>query len=454
MAAALPGASFVGIDSSPRQVHEACSLIDRLALRNISIELHDIRELGPELGTFDYIICHGTFSWVAPEVQEKILNVSADSLAPDGILYMSYNTYPGWHFRGLVRELMRYHTRASQEPEAIVQRSRGILQFMTASAMAIEPVYSSLLKQELDYVSARSDSYLLHDHLEMVNAPTYFHELVERAGSRGLEFVSEVQSSLIAPDNLPAEIATGLEERSANAIDFEQYLDFAINRRFRQSVFCRAGAPRLARANPDALEHLYLAARNIGNNPIAAHDGPLLRSALGQLHRIWPLSVPFDTLFEAASAQIGSLADPRAFSVKPGAQGLKADLLRCYNQKRLELTTLPPMFVLNLSDKPIASHLARIQAQSGNTVTNLRHEAGQLNDFGREVISLLDGTHDRPAMVAKLVRAVEAGRVTLKQADPKANPGPAGCQTTLEEAVGKTLEDCLKKITRFALLIA
>ena len=174
MAAAIPGAQFVGIDSSSRQVHEACTLIDRLGLQNVRIEVQDIRDFGTEIGAFDYIICHGTFSWVAADVQEKILDIAARGLAPDGVFYVSYNTYPGWHFRGLVREMMRHHTRRSKQPETIAREARHILQFVTASAMAIEPVYSNLLKQELDYVTARSDSYLLHDHLEMVNDPIYF----------------------------------------------------------------------------------------------------------------------------------------------------------------------------------------------------------------------------------------------------------------------------------------
>jgi methyltransferase-like protein len=454
MAAAIKGAQFVGIDSSPRQVHEACTLIDGLGLRNVRIEVQDIRELGTEIGAFDYIICHGTFSWVAPDVQEKILDIAARSLAADGIFYISYNTYPGWHFRGLVREMMRHHTRRNNQPETIVREARRILQFVTASAMAIEPVYSNLLKQELDYVTARSDSYLLHDHLETVNDPIYFHDLVERSGSRGLEFVSEVQSSLIAPESLPPEIATGLRERSTNAIEFEQYLDFVINRRFRQSVFCRRGAQRRPGTNPDALEKLYFAARPTANSAAAAaQDGPLLQAAIRHLHQVWPRSVPFDSLVQAARTQMSARANPPAVSMTHHAEDLKAGLIRCYNQKRVELSTLPPMFVLSVNDKPIASPLARMQAQTGNTVTNLRHEAGQLNDFGREVLSLLDGSHDRPAIVAKLMPAVESGRIVLKQADPKASPGEAAAQSAVREAVEVTLEDCLKKIARFALLV-
>jgi SAM-dependent methyltransferase len=455
MAAAIPCARFLGIDSSTRQVHEACALIDGLGLRNIRIEARDIRELKTEIGEFDYIICHGTFSWVAPEIQEKILDIPARSLSPDGLFYVSYNTYPGWHFRGLVREMMRHHTQRNKEPETIAREARGILQFMAASAMAIEPVYSNLLKQELDYVSARSDSYLLHDHLETDNNPIYFHDMVQRAGSRGLEFVSEVQSTLIAPQSLPPEIATGLRERSTDEIDFEQYLDFVINRRFRQSVFCRSGAPKRSGTNPHALEKLYFAARNAGNQTAsAAHESPLLKAAIGHLHQLWPRSVPFDSLLNTARTQMSAPTNPPAGSLPPDAEDLKAGLITCYNQKRAELSTLSPMFVLSLSEKPIASPVARMQAQTGNTVTNLRHEAGQLNDFGREVLSLLDGSHDRPAIVAKLVQTVESGRITLKRANPTGTPPQHRPLGSVHGAVEETLEDCLKKIARFALLVA
>ena len=87
------------------------SSIDKLGLRNIRIEERDIRTFDGQSGIFDYIICHGTFSWVERDVQDKIFTRCSNNLAPDGLVYVSYNTYPGWHFRGLVREMMCYHAR-------------------------------------------------------------------------------------------------------------------------------------------------------------------------------------------------------------------------------------------------------------------------------------------------------------------------------------------------------
>jgi SAM-dependent methyltransferase len=446
MAAAMPGARFVGIDSSPRQVQEACELIGRLGLSNIRIDVQDILDLDETIGTFDYIICQNIFAWVPPDVQAKILEISARVLAPNGILYVSYNTYPGWHFRGLVREMMCYHARQFKQPEEIAGEARRILQFVATRAQGIEPVYSDILKQELDYVSARSDAYLLHDHLEAVNSPLYFYDFAERAGAWGLQFVSEVQGTSISAENLPPELAGDLRDLGSGDIDFEQYVDFVINRRFRQSVLCRARVERRGGASPDDLGRLFVAARSMPERETAsAQDGPLFKMALGHLHANWPLSVPIESLVEAVRTQ-GSGAS--------GPEDMKADFVRAYRQKRVELSTLPPMFVLNLSDRPAASPLARMQARTGNTVTNLRHEAGQLNDFGREVLCLLDGSQDRAAIVARLVDAVATGRITLKRKDPDLTPGPDGRLRSLEEAVEDSLEDCLRRIARFALLVA
>ena len=455
MATGMPGASFVGIDSSPRQVREACELIESLGLRNIRVELRDILALDPTIGTFDYIICHGMFSWVERDVQEKILEISAANLAPNGIVYISYNTYPGWHFRGLVREMMCYHARRFEQPADRAREARGLLQFMTRSTVGIEPVYSNILKQELDYLTERSDSYLLHDHLEMVNDPIYFHDFVERARSRGLQYVSEVQGTWIAPESLPPGIAIGLRAFSANDVEFEQYMDFVINRRFRQSVLCPAGVELRRPASPYGLDRLYVAARSTGDHAAAAsQDDPLVKAALDHLHQIWPLSLPFEALLVAARTRMEASTDPQALRMTSGAEELKSGLIRCYGQKRVELNTVPPLFVLTKSDKPVASPVARMQAQVGNTVTNLRHEAGQLNAFGREVLAALDGTHDRAAIVAKLIQSVEQGRITLTPKDPDVSRGTAGHVKTLQESLADSLDECLSKLARFALLVS
>ena len=60
------------------------------------------------------MIAHGVFSWVPREVQDKILELCERVLAPTGIAYISYNTYPGWHLREMMAEMMRFHASVSK----------------------------------------------------------------------------------------------------------------------------------------------------------------------------------------------------------------------------------------------------------------------------------------------------------------------------------------------------
>ncbi len=109
MAVALPGSQFLGIDQSSRQVDQGQEIIAGLGLKNIALRVASLLDIDESYGTFDYIICHGVYSWVRENVQDKILEICATRLAPTGVAYVSYNTLPGWHMQGMIRDMMCYH---------------------------------------------------------------------------------------------------------------------------------------------------------------------------------------------------------------------------------------------------------------------------------------------------------------------------------------------------------
>src|SRR5690606_5981994 len=74
MAYGLPGSSFVGIDLSPRQIAEAQELASALELPNVEFRSMDILDMDERLGSFDYILAHGVYSWVPRPVQDKMLD--------------------------------------------------------------------------------------------------------------------------------------------------------------------------------------------------------------------------------------------------------------------------------------------------------------------------------------------------------------------------------------------
>jgi hypothetical protein len=102
----------------------------------------------------------------------------------------------------------------------------------------------------------------------------------------------------------------------------------------------------------------------------------------------WPLAVPFGEL--------------------PGASAALADLLlKIYHSGLLELHVVPSRFTLEASERPRAFSLARLEAGSGSLVTTRRHTTVELDDaLGRRLVTLLDGTRDRAALLKDLEAAV------------------------------------------------
>ena len=65
------------------------------------------------LGQFDFVIAHGVYSWVPAEVQDALLSAFRRLLASEGVAYVSYNVYPGWKSKEIVRDAMLLASGAS-----------------------------------------------------------------------------------------------------------------------------------------------------------------------------------------------------------------------------------------------------------------------------------------------------------------------------------------------------
>lgn len=113
----FPEGTFLGLDLSSRQIQDGQRLIERAGLKNVELRHQDILTFDAPPESFDYILCHGVFSWVPDAVQRKILDICGKCLSPNGVAYVSYNTYPGWHMRGMVRDIMRYRAQFFDKPE-------------------------------------------------------------------------------------------------------------------------------------------------------------------------------------------------------------------------------------------------------------------------------------------------------------------------------------------------
>jgi SAM-dependent methyltransferase len=461
IADSLPGSQSVGVDLSPSQIAAGQKLCAALALKNVELRAGSILEVGSDWGQFDYIICHGVYSWVPAEVQEQILTICARNLAPNGVAYVSYNVYPGWHIAGMIRDMVSFHGRRYADPHDRINQVRKFLDFLTGLVKA-DPgntLYYNLLANQVEDLRDSGDSYVFHEYLEDVNQPVYFHEFARRAAEKGLQFVTEAQISAMA-GNLPADVKDTLHGWSDDYVEYEQYLDFVRNRRFRKSLLCHADVKLNRVPGPEVVRKFRFTAQAQPLRPTLdpAPDGseqfrtrkgltfttnsPWIRTAAHLMWAAAPCSVPYAELERQVAAALpeGLDADSKA---------LEVTLLRGVLSGLFEVHLFEPKFVTELSLRPTVSPLARVACTRLSWVTNRRHRMFELDGLHKQLIPLMDGSRDREALIETIAARVRDGMPLLDE-----NDQPVRDPDEVRRVVGRGVDQVLERLAKSALLVA
>ena len=254
-----PEATFVGIELSQDQVEKGNKIISDAKLDNVSLVQGDILNFDETLGTFDYIIAHGFYSWISDEMKDKLLDIISNHLADNGIAYVSYNTYPGWHTMEEVRQLMLFANRGHDE----LTHKEKVLRGKTVGSLVGSQIlnYDNLKERNSKFLGAlrsvmqKDDYYVGHDHLEPHNDPCYFYQFNDHLKAHNLSYVCDADLTLSMVRTYDESIADKLEKLAPNSqADQEQYLDFMLDTTFRKSIICKADAAKNISydiANPD-----------------------------------------------------------------------------------------------------------------------------------------------------------------------------------------------------------
>ncbi len=468
MALGLPQARFVGIDLSRRQIDDGRQLAARLGLANVELVHGDVATVDEGYGPFDYVVCHGLYSWVPAPVRERILAICRANLAPNGVAYVSYNTLPGWKLRGTVRDMMVFHTEQIDGAAAKVTEARTLLDFLERHAPPGTP-YALALRAERDFLQRVDDAYLYHDHLEAVNEPFYFHQFVGAARAHGLQYLAEAEFRMTVMANLPPAVGETLRRITSDVVRLEQYMDFVRNRIFRQTLLTHAEVPLDRNLDPARLPAFAVAsaaqpataapayaqgARESFRAPSGAtftSGNAITKAAMRVLRDRWPQGVPFAELEPLARARLAASGVPTdAAAAADDARLLGDAVLRCFAAGVVELHLWSPSLAVTPSERPVASPLARVQAGRAGPLTNLRHEGVAVDDLGRALLPLLDGSRGREDLVAEAAARVRAG--TLVVTDPRSGVA-LGAGTDPQDGARRAVDASLAQLGESALLL-
>ena len=449
MAESLPNSSCLGVDLSNVQIEQGQRFIEQTGLRNVTLRQASILDLGERDGKFDYIICHGVYSWVPRDVQKRVLELCGELLSPHGIAYISYNTLPGWGMLGVLRDMMRFHAGRFADPKQQIAQSKALLNVLAKTVPAQDNPYGMLLKQSSEQVQKAADWYIYHEHLEDHNDPVYFHEFAARAGAVGLQFLGESDVLSMLSNQLPEEVQAALREVSKNIVDSEQYMDFFRNRTFRETLLCRTGVKLNRLIDANKIKPLAFASElepqgdrgdlksphqlsfTAPQKPTLGVTDPLFKAALIELREAWPRFVPVTEL--EAQVRIRLELPP------PTSETTDAFVDRLwgwFTRRLISMSALPAPCVSKVSSRPLGSLVARTQLQRGRAqLTDLLHRTVRIKQFDAAVLALLDGSRDRTELAAALAKS----RLAFE------GPGK-------EEPLGRRIEAALSHLASAALL--
>ena len=439
MARDLPGSTLVGFDLSATQIVDARGIAEEAGIGNVRFEHADILDVDDSWGRFDYIVCHGIYSWVPLDVREKILAICNTNLAANGVALVSYNVYPGWHSRGMIRDMMLYHVSGNEDPQEQVAQARAMLDFLLLNCPQ-DSAYATVLGNEMGEIKNVPDAQLFHEYLERINQPFYFHEFAAQSQAAGLQYLGDVQFSRMLGKFLPQnaqDALTGLP-----IIQHEQYMDFLHNHAFRRTLLChdnvaldrnlRADIMRefqFGMAIPLRSDQIDLGSDDpvsfkLGGQKISSVE-PVVKAAIKQLASQWPDTMSFSDLHAAAVKALPAGNRPRhsrkrssdkdmSASASVSEQTLASSLMTFLGAGLVHAWVHPPKPLSSIGEKPLASSLARAQARRGKIISNFRHEQVMLDDTERHLIGLLDGEHNRQALIDNLRSAFSGGSMVIK----------------------------------------
>lgn len=458
-----PGSRCVGIDASSREIAEGWKTIDALGLKNIQLKHLDILDVGKDFGEFDYIISHGVFSWVPTAVQNKMLEICKQHLAPNGVAYISYNTLPGWHIRGIVRDIMFYRGMQFADPDTRLKQAKSLVEFVAEASRGSDTPYQRLLQSELKHLGQMEDYYLHHEHLEENNQPLYFHEFAKKLAVNGLQYLGDADFSTMVSTNFSPEVAKTLNELGAHDIvQMEQYMDFVRCRYFRKTLVCHSGARLNRTVTPAVVRDLLLSsdatptpaeapldpAENVAFQTPGGYKvtcrSPLTKIALLALRRAWPMPVAFSDLLQCCRSEVATAGYP--MDETTAGEFLAGEMLTGMAAGVVEWRLTPVTFTTVVASMPTTTPLARLQAAEGYKVTNLRGELVTLDEIHRQTVKRLDGTQDLGKLTDGLMASLRNGELVLhRDADKSAVTDEAEMRQLLGPALKKVLENLARR---------
>lgn len=202
-----------------------------------------------DLPDFDYIGLHGIWSWISDANRAVIVEFIRRRLKVGGVLYISYNTLPGWAAFAPMRHLMTEHAEIiGSEGRGIVSRIDGAIDFAD-KLLATNPLFSRanpLVGERIEKLKEQNRHYLAHEYFNRDWHPMHFGTMTEWLEPAKVQFACSANYlDHLGGINLTQEQQQFLAE-IPDPMFKESVRDFMVNQQFRKDYWVKG----LRKLNP------------------------------------------------------------------------------------------------------------------------------------------------------------------------------------------------------------
>ena len=296
-----------------------------------------------------------------------------------------------------------------------------MLNFVLAINTDVKSPYTEALQGEAALLRDLEEYWFCKEYLSEINEPVYLADFIAAANSNRMTYVGDMDLEYMYLGNYD-ELAQSQLGELTTAVRQEQYMDFILNRRVRNTILSKAaGVNRSITA--DRLKDFDFRLKLLPKAPITqdTYDEGVLElmspanqdltvKVMGRERIAFvefmvsghPKALSMEEICEGAEEKAGQTAD----KVKDALQrflvgGIASGLCVCDRE--------PDLFVPNPTEKPAVFAFAGHQSRKSVLVNNARHQTIQITTVDQKIIPLLDGEREIRALVGELEKSIENG---------------------------------------------
>ncbi|WP_426956435.1 class I SAM-dependent methyltransferase [Muricoccus radiodurans] len=244
LAASNPGWNCIGLDYNPGQIAEAMDFAEEAGLDNLGFVEADLAAMSDSdmdsLPMLDVAMLHGVWTWVADPVRAGIVRLLSRRLKPGGVVYISYNSLPGFGQDAALQRLLRLG--ASLAPrgdsvERVLHALPLVKELQATNPKMLANTY--MLKRLVQEGPPPNPPYLAHEFMTEHWRPVFQADLAEALAPARLDYIGSSTLVENIPDMFLEPAQRAIWDRMPEGSPQELVKDLCIERPFRRDIYMR-----------------------------------------------------------------------------------------------------------------------------------------------------------------------------------------------------------------------